>query len=130
MGCDIHYTFIAGPKHDRRDVPSKTDLWRNYDVFNVLAGMRPRWEAPHVEPRGKLEEPAAKQFNEAFDDWCFGFGWLTTEEVMKAVEMYEDHMEITEYTPAHACQLRSIVGEMRALDFPDSPCLFVFCFDN
>lgn len=134
MGTDIHYLIEAGPVTDRRAIVAETEIHRSYHLFTVLAGCRAYLTAergfpnvPFVEPRGEVVNPtsALRHFYDSWQDGMHSASWLTTDEVEAAAEVYAGT-----YREGRSGCLDSLVREMRKLDFPDSPAVFAFFFDN
>ena len=93
MGCDVHASieFEAWPGQERAwDRYADLSLWRNYNVFGFMAGVRGDGPAV-VEPRGFPPDMASEPTGDHTP--C----WLTTQEFRKALELADPKFPGTSY---------------------------------
>jgi len=104
MGTDIHeYMEKRQPNGTWEQVPAP-NLWRNYDVFSILADVRNGYGfggcktgeglIPISEPKGLPNDLSVGLLEQIEDDWGFhSHSWLTLRELQE----YDYEQETTKY---------------------------------
>lgn len=114
MGCDIHLVCERKTEHGWAAVEfppfaegaDRLFLWRDYDLFSKLAGVRPRHDdaPPRVRPRG-LPDDMSPEVAAIWDEWkddghtC---SWLTAAEAESIGAGFENFQEVLADIRTHA----------------------------
>lgn len=132
MGCDIH-VFVEVKKDDKWLLMDHPHVYRNYQLFGRIAGVRDTDIEPIVSPRG-LPENLSEGTQLHWDYWngdAHTPGWLTGKEAEHLSQHAQDFCGPKAYI--HPC-LFGYLFNMGLTWFPEnsgiSDSRVVFWFDN
>lgn len=131
MGCDIHCFYELGSRpYDKCSQGVKYfysfefNVWRDYSLFGVFAGVRIDDIPGSYEPKG-FPEDACEETKKAFDDWGLDAhtpSWLSLKE-LKEIDWDEKELEGSRY-------FRDIIIPFLEYQSYSLDLRIVFWFDN
>ena len=106
MGTDIH-VCVEEKLFEDQDHPWHLawtpDIWRDYDLFRLLAGVRARedeWIIPVAEPRG-LPSGVTEKTREYLDKYAdHSISWISREEFLHFFPWLQSWHEMTDFAIA------------------------------
>lgn len=92
MGCDIHVAIESRYKDANISARWECEwldahVWRNYDLFGAMAGVR-REDPAHIPPRG-IPADCSEEVRKWVDEWGLNghsHSWLTPDEFEAALK--------------------------------------------